>query len=197
MLRALHNLLAPNRTSAPVPALGPDALAQVYQRPEGFYIELSDRTRMVEAGFWVATGAVTVLAPETTDAVLGDADLRALARSRVEVPVPPRDAKLEAGLLRAMGVRSRRAAMAGTRSCLISREPARAASLDGPATPARLRIEALRNGGTRGDDRGYQGCPEQPALDRPLDSGATDFGQAVRATLQHAELPLGKSLKSA
>src|SRR5215217_4128290 len=104
MIRALRRLLRyATRFDAPAPddaAFGPDALVQVYQRADGLYLEPSDRTRRAEAGYWIATGAVTVLAPDASDAVLGDALLRALARSRVEVAVPPRDAKLEAGLFR-------------------------------------------------------------------------------------------------
>lgn len=186
MIRALRRLLLPNRSGAAVPAPGPDALVQVYHRADGFFVEPSDRTRLAEAGFWIGTGEVTRLAPDASDSTLGDALLRALACSRVEVAVPPRGAKLEAGLFRAMGVRSRRAAMAGTRACLLSREPARSTPGGGPTTPARLRIEALHNGGTSGDDRGYRGLSEPVTVELPIESEAAVIGQAVRTALQEA-----------
>lgn len=213
MLRALLTRLLPTRPSDATAvvasaATGPDALVQVYQRAERYYIEASDRTRYAEAGYWIATGVVTVLAGDATDVALGGAVLEALARSRVEVPVPPRDAKLEAGLFRAMGVRSRRAAMTGTRSCLVGREPpprpgavaVAGAAGTPPGAPAHpgghLRIEALHNGGSRGDGRGYHGlraAHERAATEAvtavPL-GGATAaaVGAAVRRALQHATL---------
>lgn len=186
MLRALRRLLSPAPSGTPAPAAGPDALVQVYQRAGTLYIEPSDRTRLAEAGFWIGTGEVTVLAVETSDSTLGEALLRALARSRVEVALSPRDTKLDAALFRAMGVRSRRAAMQGTRSCLLSREPARAATGGGATTTARLRIEALHNGGSRGDDRGYRGLPEPSAVELPLDSAGAAIAQAVRTALRDA-----------
>lgn len=186
MLRTLRRLLLPALTRAPRSAPGPDALVQVYQRADTLYIEPSDRTRLAEAGFWIATGEVTALAVETSDSALGDALLRAMARSRIEVAVPPKGTKLDGALLRAMGVRSRRAAMQGTRSCLLSREPARGTANGDVTTPARLRIEALHNGGSRGDDRGYRGLPEPFSVELPLESVATAIGQAVRKALQEA-----------
>lgn len=185
MLRAIRKLLSPARPSDAT-APGPDALVQVYQRPAGFYVEPSDRTRTAEAGFWVATGEVTVLTPDATDAALGDAVRRAVAASRVEVAVPPRDAKLEAGLFRAMGVRSRRAAMDGTHSCMVSREPVSPATAGRSDALPRLRIEALHNGGTNGDGRGYHGIDGVPALELPVDTSVADLGHAVRAMLQQS-----------
>lgn len=189
MLRALlTNLFPPGRPDASeaAAAAGPDALVQVYERNGRIYIEPSDRTRYAEAGYWIATGDVTVLDGEVSDATLGSAVLAALARSRVEVAVPPRDARLEAGLFRAMRVRSRRAAMTGTRSCLVSREPAERAGAGA------LQVEALHNGGTRGEGRGYRGvrddgaaatAPTKVAL---ADATAAAIGAAVRAMLRRA-----------
>lgn len=186
MLRTLRRLLLPNRTRAPLSAPGPDALVHVYQRADVLYVEPSDRTRLAEAGFWIATGEVTALAVEMSDSALGEALLRALARSRVEVALPPKGTKLDAALIEAMGVRSRRAAMQGTRSCLLSREPARGTPGGDVTSPARLRIEALHNGGSRGGDRGYRGLPAPFSVELPLDSVAAAIGQAVRTALQEA-----------
>ena len=187
LLRALLARLLPDRHPEPAanPPAGPDALVQVYRRAGHLHVEASNRTRWAEAGFWVASGEVTTLDEHVDDTTLGGAVLDAVARSRVEVPVPPRDATLEAGLFRAMGVRSRRSAMSGTCACLVSREKEPIPS---------LRIEALHNGGTRGDGRGYRALPGQPApVDAvtiiPLDVVApTTLGAAVRRALQVATL---------
>lgn len=182
MLQALRRLLFPARHDDVPASLGHDALVQVYLRGEGTYVEHSNRTRLAEAGYWIASGEVTVLAPDAADQALGEVILQALARSRLEVPMPARDAKLEAGLFRAMHVRSRRAAMSGTRSCLVSREPSGSAS----TSAWQLRIEALHNGGTSGDDRGYSGLPVPVVSELPLASDAETVGRAVRTSLQHA-----------
>jgi hypothetical protein len=151
-------------------------------------VEVFDRTRIREAGYWIGTGDVTVLAHDVSDAELGEVVLHALGRSRLEVAVPPRGTKLEAGLFRAMGVRSRRAAMTGTLSCMVGREPARPAAGGGKATGAQLRIDALQNGGARGEARGYRGLAEPHVIELPADSPAAVVGQAVRTSLGHASV---------
>ena len=147
----------------------------VYERAGRYFVQPSNRTRWKEAGFWVFSGLVTALETSATDEKLGMAVLDALSASRVEVPVPPRDAKLEAGLFRAMGVRSRRAAMSGTRACLVMRNP----------PTGTLRIEPQRNGGSSGEARGYAPMPKL-AVERPAESSASDVGGAVRAALLDA-----------
>ena len=156
----------------PVAAPGPTALAMVYRRESRFFVEASDRTRQREAGFWVSNGQVRMLDDAVSDHTLGDTVLAAVASSRLEVPVPERGAKLEAELFRAMGVRSRRASMSGTRACIVTRE-----SPDG-----RLRVEPQRNGGSSGEDRGYRPMPEL-ARELPADSTAAELGRAVREAL--------------
>ena len=138
-----------------------------------YFIEPSDRTRWSEAGYWIATGRVTVLDSTTSDDELGAAILDALATCRVEVPVPPRGTKLEAGLFGAMGVRSRRAAMSGTRGCLVTREP--------PGEV--LRIEPHEAADSAPDDRGHGGVPEWIA-ELPAASLAPNVGCAVWAALE-------------
>ena len=189
MLRALRTFLRLGSPGEQPPAPGPAALVQVYLRAGRHYVEVLDRTRLAEAGYWITTGDVAVLAHDVTDAELGEAVLQAIGRSRVEVAVPPRGAKLEAGLFRAMGVRSRRAAMEGTLACLVGREPARptaAGAAGAAATEAHLRIESLLNGGTRGDGRGYRGLSEPQVVELPDGSAAAVVGQAVRTSLRHA-----------
>jgi len=184
----LRELFRRPRPAAAEPAPGPDALVAVYARAEHYYLEPFHRTRLAEAGFWIGSGEVTTLSADAADAALGSAVLEALALSRVEVPVPPRGAKLEAGLFRAMGVRSRRASMAGTLACNVEREPARS------ATAPCLRVEALANGGTSGDSRGYRGLPERHVVELPLggadatmDAFTALVGRTVRESLhEHA-----------
>ena len=174
MLRAILDRMFGAR-STPARDEGPNALVHVYAREDRYFIEASDRTRMKDAGFWVATGHVTELASHAADEELGLAVLHELRRSRVEVAVPPRDAKLDAGLFRAMGVRTRRAAMSGTRACLVTRLPDTTTS----------RVEPLRNGGTTGDDRGYA-IVEDQAIDLPANGTAEAVGKAVRTALARA-----------
>ena len=174
MLRALLDRLLGTGTPAK-PDDGPNALVHVYARGERYFIEASDRTRAKEAGFWVATGHVTELASHASDDEIGLAALHELHRSRVEVAVPPREAKLDAGLFRAMGVRTRQAAMSGTRACLVTRLPA----------TTTIRVEPLRNGGTAGDDRGYAIIADQ-AIALPANAAPRALGEAIRAALSRA-----------
>lgn len=160
----LGRLLGARQPGAPAP--DSSALVHVYLRAERYYVEASDRTRVTEAGFWVSSGRVVVLDGRATDAELGLAILDGLARSRLEVPVPPRSAKLQAGLFRAMGVTSARAAMAGTRGCLVTRER------DGS-----LRVEPFGGDASAAVAAHSLGLPE---------GSATTVGQAVRAALARA-----------
>ena len=151
---------------------GPTALAMLHQRGAQYYVESSNRTRWREAGFWVSSGEVQVLDVSETDEAVGIALLVALAASRLEVPVPDRDGRLEAALFRAMGVRSRRASMSGTRACVLTREP--------PA--GEVRIEPQVNGGSAGEERGYRPLPAKARL-LPADASAASVGRAARAAL--------------
>jgi hypothetical protein len=174
MLRALLERML-GTGPAVRPDDGPTALVHVYARGERYFIEASDRTRAKDAGFWVATGHVTELASHASDDEIGLAALHELHRSRVEVTVPPRDTKLDAGLFRAMGVRTRHAAMSGTRACLVTRQP----------STTSIRVEPLKNGGTAGDDRGYAIIADQ-AIDLPASSAPESVGKAIRTALSRA-----------
>jgi hypothetical protein len=157
------------------PDRGPTALVHVYARDARLFLEPSNRTRWQEAGFWVATGRITVLDIGTPDDELGNAVLAALASCRVEVPVPPRDVALDRALIAAMGVRSRRAAMDGTRACIVSRE----------AAGGEVTIEPQRNGGTTGEGRGYTPVPEA-GVRLPSACTAGQVGAALRVAFEHA-----------
>jgi len=175
MTSRLRALFLGLRSARPSRAAGPTALATIYEREGRYFIEASDRTRWKEAGFWVSSSHVRTLEVAVSDDVLGEALRSALASSRVEVPVPPRNAKLEDALFRAMGVRSRRAAMTGTRACIVTSE----------STHGDLRIEPQRNGGSSGEERGYRPIAEA-ALVLPGSSSATEVGRGVRSALARA-----------
>ncbi|HEX5829764.1 MAG TPA: hypothetical protein VFY16_02210 [Gemmatimonadaceae bacterium] len=150
------------------------ALASVFLREGRLFIQASDRTMMRTAGFWVAAGPVETLPRSAGPARVGQAVLDALARSRVEVPVPERGADLEAPLRRAAGVRSRKALMAGSRACAVNREG------------GVLRVDAYHNGGTTGEARGYRPLPEEVTLTVPVDALADEVGRVVLTVLERA-----------
>ena len=152
---------------------GPTASAWVLIRDGRYFLEPYHRTRWEIAGYWIASGEVDVQGEDASDESLGRAALAALARSRVEVDPPPRGAKLEEGLFRAMGVRSRRASAEGTLACQISREG------------ATLRIHPMHNGGTAGDMRGYSAVPGK-VIELPSDSSTADVGASIRTALEQA-----------
>jgi hypothetical protein len=113
MFKRLLNRLRPGR---------PAALATVYLREGRILVPASDRTKLRTAGFWIAAPPVVTLDAASGAAAIGQAVLDALARSRVDVPVPDRGIDLETPLRTAAGVRSRRALMAGTRACWVNRD---------------------------------------------------------------------------
>jgi hypothetical protein len=154
------------------------ALASVFLREGRIFVQASDRTPQRTAGYWVAAGPVTTLTATAEPAVVGQAVLDALARSRVEVPAPERGADLEAPLRRAAGVRSRRALMTGTLACVVDRA-------DGV-----LRIDPLANGGTTGEERGYRPLPDAETAAVKLSAAATAdaVGRAVLAVLSRSKV---------
>ncbi|HET7457102.1 MAG TPA: hypothetical protein VFJ74_05545 [Gemmatimonadaceae bacterium] len=153
------------------------ALASVFMREGKIFVQCSDRTPMRTAGFWVGSGPVATLSATAEPALVGQAVLDALARSRVEVPAPERGADLEAPLRRAAGVRSRRALMAGTRCCVVDREG------------GVLRIDPVANGGTKGEARGYRPLPDAETAAVELNAAAATadmVGRAVLGALERA-----------
>jgi hypothetical protein len=151
---------------------GPTALAQVYLHSAHFYIDGSHRTVWREAGFWISSGDVTVLDEGVSDDVLGAAIIAALDASRVEVPVPPREARLDAPLLTAMGLRSRSLLVTTTRTCIVTRE----------APDNVLKVEPQRDGSRKGEPSSHVGVPSEAIT---LHEGATasEIAQAVRRAM--------------
>lgn len=151
------------------------ALATVLLREGRLFVQASDRTALRTAGFWVAAGPVASLAATAEPARVGEAVLDALARSRLEVPVPDRGTDLEAPLRLAAGVRSRRALMAGARACAVAREA------------GTLHIHADDDGAPKG--AGGDRPPRDAAGVVRLDAAATAdaVGRAVLAALAAVE----------
>jgi len=99
---------------------------------------------------------------------LGEAVLAALTHSGRVVPHPVSAKGLAAPRLSAAGVKSERAFQTGTRSLSIER------------TKKSFRIEPSRNGGSKGDAKGFHPLPELSTF-LDCDSDATIIGRAVRA----------------
>jgi hypothetical protein len=150
------------------------ALAIVYRRQGRLFVQANDRTVWATAGYWVSAGPVACLAVDNPPVVLGAAVVDALARSRIEVPVPERTADLEAPLRQAMGVRSRRALMEGTRACEVRRD-------DGE-----LHVLPYDNGGTTAEGRGYRPQSDAQVLRLPADAPPEEVGRAVITALERA-----------
>jgi hypothetical protein len=145
------------------------ALVGVHQRDGQLFIQSHNRTIQRTAGFWVGTTPITRLTDDSAPGQIGEAVIDALNRSKIEVPIPTDHKAVEQELFKVMGVRSRRASMAGTRYCSVERE-ARA-----------ITIAPYHNGGASGDDRGYR--PLGNPISLPLDAPAESIGEAVRAVL--------------
>lgn len=148
----------------------------VYLREGRIFIQHSDRTVMRTAGFWVGAPPVISLSHTDDPAIIGQAVFDALARSRVEVPVPERGAKPDAPLRAAAGVTSHRAFVTGTRACWVGREK------------HAVRIEPLHNGGASGEERGFRPLAEDQTLHLDADATPETMGRAVLTALARATL---------
>jgi hypothetical protein len=153
---------------------GSSAQAHAYRRADRILVRAFDRTVWATAGFWVASGPVATVPVTDAPGAVGQAVLDALARSRVEVPVPERGVDLETPLRKAAGVRSGRAFMDGTRLCVITRDE------------RHVRVEPHHNGGNSGEDRGFTPLGDASAILLATDTDATSLGEAVLAALDRA-----------
>ena len=68
------------------------------------------------AGFWVMNGWFRTLSASSNNSLLGDAVLDALDRSASDVPTPPREARPDAPILAALGIKTTRKYEQGTKS---------------------------------------------------------------------------------
>jgi hypothetical protein len=139
--------------------------AAVYQLKDRIFVHPWQKTT---AGLGIASEPYVSLPLDTHE--LGHAVLAALAESGKTVPHPASWKGQDAPLLKAAGVRSQKAFQTGSRFVHVEREG------------RTLRIEPSHNGGTKGDDKGFNPLPGL-ALSLPLDSTAEAVGSAVRAAL--------------
>ena len=171
MLSSLARLLGLSSASA---ASQPDrGSVGVYRRGERLLVAGDDQATV---GYWVATSRIVVLPAEASPATLGAAVQKALAESRLGVPVPSREKgapALDEPLWRAAGVRSRRAFMTGTRFCSVARER------------TELTISPTANGGTQGEGRGWRPTEHAPTV-IAADATAETIGAAVLAALEQS-----------
>lgn len=93
-----------------------DKLASVYER-NGSYFLLADH--QTKAGFWICDGAVIVLKEPDAQAI-ASAVTQCLDRSRSGLPTPLPGESVDAGLLKAAKVRSRKAFHNGARLVTVA-----------------------------------------------------------------------------
>jgi len=139
--------------------------AALYQLRDRIFIHPWQKTT---DGLGIASEPYVSLPLDTHE--LASAVLAALAQSGKTVPHPTSWKGQDAALLKAAGARSQRAFQSGSRYVYVER--------DGRT----LRLEPSRNGGTKGDEKGFHPLPEL-AASLPLDSSAEAIGAALRAAL--------------
>ena len=142
--------------------------AAIYQLKDRLLVHPWQRTTM---GLGIASEPYVSLPLDVDLNALGNCALAALAQSGKTVPHPLSWKGLNEPRLRAAGVKSEKAFQTGSRSLTIDRV--------GDA----LRIEPSRNGGARGDAKGFEPLPEL-GISVPLNSAAEALGSAIRAALK-------------
>ena len=127
--------------------------------------------QMTDMGLGIASEPYVALPPEADPASLGNAAMEALSQSGRTVPHPS-DWKAQAGhRLKAAGVKSEKAFQ--THACYVSIE------LDG----SRLLVEPWRNGGTKGDKKGFTPLPDL-GMAVEANIAAVDLGNIIRKALR-------------
>lgn len=142
--------------------------AAVYELKDRVLIHPWQRTT---AGLSMASEPYVSLPLDVDAKSLGTSVLHALEASGRTVPHPTSWRGLEAARLKAAGVKSERAFQLNARSVSVDR------------AGDSLRIEPSRNGGTRGDTKGFAPLPEL-STSLPLNSSVEAIGTAVRASLE-------------
>jgi hypothetical protein len=142
--------------------------AAIYQLKDRMLIHPWQRTTM---GLGIASEPYVSLPLDADANALGDAVLNALSLSGRTVPHPTAWKGLGAARLKAAGVKSEKAFQLGARSLTAEREA------------QGFRIEPSRNGGTKGDAKGFAPLPEL-GMSLPPTSNAEALGAAIRACLE-------------
>jgi hypothetical protein len=142
--------------------------AAIYQLKDRMLIHPWQRTTM---GLSIASEPYVSLPLDADAKALGDSVLNALSLSGRTVPHPTSWKGLGTARLDAAGVKSERAFQLGARSLSAEREA------------QGFRIEPSRNGGTKGESKGFEPLPEL-GISLPLTSSADALGVAIRACLE-------------
>jgi hypothetical protein len=137
--------------------------------------ELKDRIlihpwQQTTTGLGIASAPYVSVPLNAESKSLGDSVLIALSISGQTVPHPKTWKGLDKPRLEAAGVKSEKAFQTGARSVSVERGQA-------------FRLEPSRNGGSRGDTKGFEPLPEL-SMSLPLSSTAAALGQAIRDCLE-------------
>jgi hypothetical protein len=123
------------------------------------------------AGLGIACGPYTSLPLDVDASALGESVFAALSQSGQTVPHPSSWKGLDGARLKAAGVKSEKAFQSGARSLTVERA--------GPS----FRLEPSRNGGSKGDTKGFEPLPEL-STSLPLSASAVALGHAILACLE-------------
>jgi hypothetical protein len=143
------------------------ALAGAYLHPDGFILYAQQRT---SSGVLVNAAPVVRLPPHAPAADLGTALRTVLASYKEGVPHPKNWSDATQRFLKATGYRSWRALQDPSRSCWIE------------ASAGAFRITPLKNGGPRGDQKGFQPFGAE-AVVAPGDATNEQLGRSLEAAL--------------
>jgi hypothetical protein len=127
--------------------------------------------QMTDMGLGIAGEPYVALPLDADSASLGNAALKALDQSGRTVPHPSDWKAQAAPRLKAAGAKSEKAFQ--THACYVSIE------LEG----SRLLVEPWRNGGTKGDKKGFVPLPEL-SMAVEANISAVDLGNIIRKALQ-------------
>jgi hypothetical protein len=122
-------------------------------------------------GLSIASEPYVSLPLDADAKALGDSVLSALSLSGRTVPHPTSWENLGTARLNAAGVKSEKAFQLGARSLNAEREA------------QGFRIEPSRNGGAKGDTKGFEPLPEF-GISLPLTASAATLGAAIRACFE-------------
>ena len=137
--------------------------------------ELKDRIlihpwQQTTTGLGIASEPYASLPLDAGPEALGNSVLSALSKSGQTVPHPTVWKGLDKPRLEAAGVKSEKAFQSGARSIRVERGQA-------------FRLEPSRNGGSKGDTKGFEPLPEL-SMSLPLSSTAAALDQAIRDCLE-------------
>ena len=142
--------------------------AAIYQLKDRVLIHPWQITTM---GLGIASEPYVSLPLDADTRTLGESVLKALSLSGRTVAHPTSWKELGTARLTAAGVKSEKAFQSGARSLSAER------------AAQGIRIEPSRNGGTRGDAKGFAPLPEL-SLSLPLTASAESLGAAILACFE-------------